>query len=451
MKLRSWQILALGFGSLVLLIVLFGLDALRRAQQSYQDVLAIYEHQAHTDQALRQIKSGLYTSGIVARDFLLDRSEISAPLYRQQLRDSRKLMNETQDKLAQSAELADQKLLDELGREMDSYWASMDPIFDWTPQQRLALSALFLRQQVLPRREAVLRMANEIERINQANLVTRRQVIENRVREYRRSGRKMLAGAILLAVVASLASIIRISRLENRAERQHQRTERAEQELRSLSQQLVRIQEEERKHISRELHDEVGQTLTALRVELGNLERVRFSADDTFREHMKEAKGLAEQTLRSVRSLAMGLRPSMLDDLGLGPALEWQAREFSRRTGIPVEVSREGELDDLPEAHRTCLYRAVQESLTNCARHAQAHQIRIAANSDHGRLSLIVQDDGRGMPAAILNKREAYGTLGLLGIEERVKELAGKLEVYSRPGKGTLLKITIPLPAAKTA
>ena len=94
----------------------------------------------------------------------------------------------------------------------------------------------------------MLRMANEIERINQANLVTRRQVIENRVREYRRSGRKMLAGAILLAVVASLASIIRISRLENRAERQHQRTERAEQELRSLSQQLVRIQEEERKH-----------------------------------------------------------------------------------------------------------------------------------------------------------------------------------------------------------
>ena len=178
---------------------------------------------------------------------------------------------------------------------------------------------------------------------------------------------------------------------------------------------------------------------------------MRFSGDDTFREHMKEAKGLAEQTLRSVRSLAMGLRPSMLDDLGLGPALEWQAREFSRRTGIPVEVSREGELDDLPEAHRTCLYRAVQESLTNCARHAQAHQIRIAANSDHGRLSLIVQDDGRGMPAAILNKREAYGTLGLLGIEERVKELAGKLEVYSRPGKGTLLKITIPLPAAKTA
>ena len=135
MKLRSWQILALGFGSLVLLIVLFGLDALRRAQQSYQDVLAIYERQAHTDQALRQIKSGLYTSGIVARDFLLDRSEISAPLYRQQLRDSRKLMNETQDKLAQSAELADQKLLDELGREMDSYWASMDPIFDWTPQR----------------------------------------------------------------------------------------------------------------------------------------------------------------------------------------------------------------------------------------------------------------------------------------------------------------------------
>jgi len=113
-----------------------------------------------------------------------------------------------------------------------------------------------------------------------------------------------------------------------------------------LSQALVRVQEDERRAISRELHDEVGQMLTALRMELGNLEGLRADAGHQFEEHVAACRRIAVQALNSVRDLAMGLRPSILDDLGLGPALQWQAREFSRRSGVPVSVEIQGSLED---------------------------------------------------------------------------------------------------------
>ena len=148
-----------------------------------------------------------------------------------------------------------------------------------------------------------------------------------------------------------------------------------------------------------------------------------------------------------MRNLAAGLRPSILDDLGLGPALEWQAREFSRRTGIPVEVQRSGLLPELPDRHRTCLYRVVQEALTNCARHAEAHEIRIALETEADHLSLTVQDDGRGLGGqAPLDHANGATGLGLMGIEERVRELGGTLAIRSQAGKGTLLNASIPLP-----
>jgi signal transduction histidine kinase len=263
--------------------------------------------------------------------------------------------------------------------------------------------------------------------------------------EFSLSGARSLVIVVLLGLVVAAASVIRLSHLENRAEQERLQTERAEKELRLLSQKLVRAQEDERRTISRELHDEVGQTLTALRVELGNLEKLRSGPERDFQDHLEDAKGLTAQTLQSVRNLAAGLRPSLLDDLGLGPALEWQAREFSRRTGIPVEVTRDDSIPELPDGHRTCLYRVVQEALTNCARHAEATEIRIALQADSGRISLTVQDDGRGLP----ENAKAVTGLGLVGLEERVRELGGALELKSRAGKGAWLCASLPLPEVR--
>jgi signal transduction histidine kinase len=446
-KVRTWPILALGFGALVLLTVLLGVDAWRRANQINRTIVSIHDSQARAEEALREIETGIYLSSIFARDFLLDPSQLTADSHRQELRTIRSAMDVRVATLNNLPLGTDRSLLHQLSDEIDAYWDSLDPIFDWTPVQKMALSSLFLRQQVLPRRTAVLDMAREVKLLNEANLGERRLEMDRKMAEFKQSGERELIMVVLLAVVVAAASIVRLSKLETRAEQHRAQTEHAEQELRRLSQQLVRAQEDERRNISRELHDEVGQILTALRVELGNLEKLRLGSDKEFREHLDDAKGLAAQSLQSVRNLAAGLRPSILDDLGLGPALEWQAREFSRRTGIPVEVQRDGLPPELPDRHRTCLYRVVQEALTNCARHAEAREIRIALETDADYLSLTVQDNGRGLGGrSPLNHENSTGGLGLMGIEERVRELGGTLAIRSQPGKGTLLNASIPLP-----
>lgn len=436
----------------MLLAVLSSADSWRRTSQIYESILAIHQSHARTERALREIESGIYLSGIFARDFLLDPKHITADMHRDELLMIRTAMDQHLGAVSESAAMADPALPEKLRTELDGYWASLDPIFDWTPRQKMALSSMFLRRVVLPRRNAVLELAQQVKALNEADLQERQKRIYAKVAASRRSGEKMLIGLLALGVAVSLASILRISRLEERAEEQHQRTERAERELRRLSQQLVHAQEAERRNLSRELHDEVGQTLTALRVELGNLERLRNGAEEPFRAHLEDAKQLAQETLRSVRNLAAGLRPSVLDDLGLGPALEWQAREFSRRTGIPVQVQLEGLPPELPESYRTCVYRVAQEALTNCARHAEASEIRILLHTDAELLSMTVQDDGRGMSPGTDGDPPRRGSgLGLIGIQERVRELGGTVAIYSQPGKGMLLKVSIPLPKEQVA
>jgi len=154
---------------------------------------------------------------------------------------------------------------------------------------------------------------------------------------------------------------------------------------------------------------------------------------------VSEARRLNAETIRSVRELAMGLRPSMLDELGLGPALRWQGREFSRRSKVPVTVQIDGELETLGESHRTAIYRIVQEALTNCSKHAQAHQIRINVYGGADSVRLSIQDDGVGFSEGASRRG-----LGLIGIEERVRSLDGKMSIISQPNKGTVLDIELP-------
>jgi signal transduction histidine kinase len=143
----------------------------------------------------------------------------------------------------------------------------------------------------------------------------------------------------------------------------------------------------------------------------------------------------------------MGLRPSVLDELGLGPALKWQAREFTRRSGVPVEIEIDGTLHKLEDAHRTCVYRVVQEALTNCARHAHATRIRITVHEGATTITLTVEDNGVGFDVAVARLRG----LGLLGTEERVRELGGTMEIRSQPSKGTLMRCEIPVSIGASA
>ncbi len=443
MNLRTWPLLAIAFGILNVLVALSGLSALHRARHIFADISSVQSRYQQSERILNQVRNEIQHSGVLVRDYLLDRSNLTAESYRQELLKIREAIPKELRELQAVASADETMKLARLRTELDGYWDSFEPIFEWTPEQKLALSSIFLRRRVLPRRDAALAIAREIRDFNLASLERQRGEIGQKEDELPAFIGRMLAVTLLLGVAVAAASIFSITRLERKADEQRRRTEIAEREMRRLSQQVVRAQEEERRAISRELHDEVGQMLTAQRMEIRNLKQLRGAPEDVFLSHLEDTARLSEEALRAVRSLAMGLRPSMLDDLGLGPAVEWQAREFSSRFGVPVTVSLDGELDGLPDAHRTCVYRIVQEALTNCARHARASAIRIAVHGSDQTLRISIEDDGVGFDASQWRGRG----LGLIGIEERVKELGGRVSVISRPGKGTALSARIPLKA----
>jgi signal transduction histidine kinase len=155
---------------------------------------------------------------------------------------------------------------------------------------------------------------------------------------------------------------------------------------------------------------------------------------------LTDARELVEELLQTVRDLSLGLRPSMLDDFGLGPALEWLVRDFQRRSGIDARLTIAGPVAGLNDAERTCIYRVVQEALTNCAKHASASRVDIDVRLADGAALVSVGDDGRGMPAG----PRPHG-LGLVGIEERARELGGRLEIKSAPGRGTQILVHLPV------
>ena len=438
---RTGPILAIAFGALLLLVALSGMAMVRTTRQIYAEISNLFDRYQRSAHTLNELRTEVHLSGVLVRDYLLDPSHLTAGMYRAELLAIRTAMSRQLEELRGLLGKEDLAKLNGLSTELDRYWDSLEPLFEWTPREKLALSSIFLRQQVLPRRNAVLALAREVRQLNEAHLERQRAQIDRKHSELPARLARLLGVTLLLGLVVSGVSIQRIHGLEKRTELEFRRAEQAEQALRRLSQQLVQTQEEERKSISRELHDEVGQMLTALRVELHNLQQALPAQQSQFAERLQEARRLAEDALRSVRDLAMGLRPSMLDDLGLGPAVEWQAREFSRRFGVPVTVKLDGFLEDLPERQRTCVYRVIQEALTNCARHAQAKQVRVVVHGRQDAIMLTIQDDGVGFDPGKAPRRG----LGLLGIQERVRELGGHVHIISQPGRGTLLAAEVPL------
>jgi signal transduction histidine kinase len=432
-------ILLLGFGTLLILIGLLALSAFWRAERIYAEVSAIEESYRKSASHLEDIHTDVYRAAVLIRDFLIDPQAVAGGQYRNDLLNVRASMEKHLVEL--SSFMEDKRALDRLQHEIDSYWNSLEPVFAWTPQQKTELGFSFLRQQILPRREAIISMTQEITRLNEESLANVTRQMNQNQDAFRRYLGWMSGAALLTGLLIAGLSFLHISRLERRSEVERRRIEHAEQELRLLSQKLVQAQEEERRTISRELHDEIGQMLTGLRLGLINLEELHTASSPDFSILLAEIKDLAEKVMRAVRDLAMGLRPSMLDDLGLGPALQWQAREYSRRNGIPATVEIDGDLDNLSEDLRTCIYRVIQESLTNCARHADAKNVRVTVHATKGDIAATIQDDGIGFDAGSAASRG----IGLIGMEERVRELGGAITLRSRPNRGTVVDITIPL------
>jgi signal transduction histidine kinase len=435
----TWPVAAAALGGLLLLVYASVATTSRKAEEIYAQLDQLNSHHREVEITLRRLRSDVYLSSIYIRDYLLDTDRDEAPEYRQHLTELRQNHADNVRRLRGLLPRDALPRADILETRIDEYWQAFEPLFEWSAYEKIMRSGRFLRREVLPRREAVLSITKDIEQINNASLAAQRAEVTRRLASFRDDLQRRLWRTMLLGFVVAFIAVVRLRTLERRSQAQRLHAERAEKEMRLLSQQLVAAQEDERKKLTRELHDHVGQMLTALRMEIGRAGRARGTSDTQLAQSIVESKRLLDIILGSVRDLVMGLRPSMLDDFGLQPALEWHVRDFRRRFGIPVELALAGDLDSLPDQYRTCIYRIVQEALTNCARHAHATRVEVAVRFAENLLDLVISDDGEG-----IDPQSSRG-MGLLGIEERVRELHGAFEVRPNQPKGTKLHVTMPV------
>jgi signal transduction histidine kinase len=220
---------------------------------------------------------------------------------------------------------------------------------------------------------------------------------------------------------------------------------RSEEDLRQLSNKVLNVQEEERTRISRELHDEVGQALTAINVNLAVLKKNELAASRSASRKISDTQDLLRQTMDTVHHFARELRPAMLDDLGLIPALRSYTKSFALRTGLRIRFSADPAAESLDRDQKTVLFRVIQESLTNVVRHAGAETVEIRVQKNKNGIRLAVKDDGKAFEVEQAITGRGNKRLGLVGMQERVRLVQGRFAIESKPGLGTTVLADIPL------
>jgi signal transduction histidine kinase len=439
-------LLWIGFGGMLLLMAVLGVSAVSFLYQIELRQEKIRQDFVERDRLLERLRSTTYLSGTYFRDFVIDSNAPRAALNRKRYEETR---HEIKKQLAEYSRLlrADEKApFQQLSQELDAYFATLDPALDWPTATRLQRGSAFVQEEVLPRRMTAIGLADQIQRVSEKDLEAGSQAVSELFSLFRTKLVWLLATTILLALVLTAITLTRLLQLERESAARFDMAVKAQREMKRLSSELVSAQESERRRIARELHDEIGQVLSAIMLGLGNLRSALNHQNlEEARQQVDSVQKMVTQNVKVVRNMSLLLRPTMLDDLGLLPALNWLARETSRTSNVRVDLSAEELASNPPDEHRTCVYRVVQESVRNAVEHAGAERIRIYVQQRDATLFVSIQDDGKGF-----HPGEQKG-LGILGMEERVNNLGGFLQIDSELGRGTVVAFQIPVPLADEA
>lgn len=437
MRQRPWRVLVGGFGGLLLLMAIGGTAALLAVHDLRTSNARSQQAFLSRNRALERIRSHIYVSGTFVRDYLL------APdpsLARAQLTALDALYKQTEielDDYTRSLATWEVAPFQALRTEIEAYWKVLNRTFEWSPRERDEYRSAFFYEQLIPRRTSMLQIADRVAAVNEQELKREDEQLSSLFDRLQLGLGVMMALFLLGGAALAAWTIFHVLRLEHEARLRYDESKLFQASLQELSARLLRAQEDERRALSRELHDEVGQSFSAIVMETENLLDMRPGEEQQAR--LQSIRGVAQKGVDEIRNMALLLRPSMLDDFGLVPTLNWQARETAKRTGLRVQVAANELAEKIPEEHTTCIYRVVQEALSNCARHAQASAVNVSVDGQGDRILLTVQDDGSGF-----DPQRVRG-LGLLGMEERVRHLGGAFEIDSHPGRGTVLKIELPI------
>ena len=303
----------------------------------------------------------------------------------------------------------------------------------------------FIQEEIVPRNNAAGALLLHLEEANERSLTESETEFASTRRAASQRLLILLGCGLFIGILVTRYSLNYSENLERQSAVQLNEMSKAKLDLERLSARLMEIQEEERTRLSRELHDEIVQTLAVLKIEITQAQGISAQRLPEIKDHLARARDLAERTLRTVRNITLLLRPSLLDDLGLGPALQWQGEDFRRRTGVACDLTEIGLQEDLPDAVKTCVYRVTQEALHNCEKHAGASRVCVQVVQEPGRLTVEVRDDGIGFEQEPDANALATLHFGVLGMRERAASLGGKLTMESAPGNGTSVLLEIPL------
>lgn len=442
--LSRLTVLRLGFGGVLALLGISAIEAFRIQQGAASQTAQISQRFAQQVEIQTTIRRTLYLGSIQSRDYMLsNRPDRLATLLRQ--------LGEL--KGAAAAALDQLQLVtgaggsqSELRETVRDFWATIEATPLRTGGMQGSQLYDYVQVEIVPRRNAAGAFLRELEEVNHAALRQSQEALDRSRRHalWRLLG--MMGLCLVLGAVVARLSLRHAARLERESARRFEEVAQAKQDLEQLSARLLEIQEDERRRISRELHDEIGQTLTALRIEISRAQAAWKAGSPAVPDRLEEARSLAERTVQTVRDISLLLRPALLDDLGLAAALQYQAEDFGRRSGIPCLFTEEGLGDSLPDTHKTCVYRVVQEALNNCEKHSGATRVRLAVRQKGGELAVEVEDNGRGLRAAPQGRSSGEAGLGIVGMRERASRLDGVLEYEAVSGGGTRLRLLLPLP-----
>jgi signal transduction histidine kinase len=436
-------VLFAGFGLTIVLWLAAGVDLAFRYQAVNREISGMTDRFLASEQALADLRTSVLLGAIDWRDVLLDSGGAErAEFYLAQLARYEQVCAASLQELGRSGDpLGGSDTLAALTREVHDYWASVLPLITLPPALRATDLQRLLSERIIPRRESVFRIVAHVQSLNRSHL---QQQQRREADVYRRARNRFLVtggAALLLSLGVGVFASGHVSRLERRLRAELAVNAENTAQLHRLSARLVRAQEDERRLIARELHDEVGQALTAVKMQLA---LARRSLPDGQTGPIDEARSVADAALQSARQLSRLLHPPMLEDAGLAATLDWYLKGFSERTGIPVKFVHSGMEDRAAAEVETCLFRVVQEATTNVARHAGASSCLVYLQRLPSSVVLTVEDNGAGFePDA--PRRGRPDSIGLLGIEERVTDARGTFRIESAQGRGT--RITVELPA----
>jgi signal transduction histidine kinase len=434
--------------AVVIAVLIFSAFAAYRIQVGvFTQHLEIYRHYVDEEDDLTTLRRNVWLAGNFVRDFFIRGNPEQSRILKKQLDDLQKEDAVALDHLARIS--SDGAVVPNLRKSLHEFWAVLTPVATTMLQSSNDEQFDFVQREIVPRRGELYAALRDLSAAGEQHL-------QDNEREFAQSRRDaverlslLLGLGVLLSVVVAILSLRHAEDRQREADRHFAEVEQTKAELQRLSARLLEVEEEGRRRLSRELHDEIGQTLALLQIQITNAQAALENRPDVLREQLQRARSLVEKTVQTIRNISLLLRPALLDDLGLVPALQFQLDDFLRRSGIACEFVEENVSGELTDAVKTCVYRVVQEALHNCEKHSEASKARVTVRQESESLLVDVEDNGRGF---VLNQKgmpHRTTGLGLLGIRERAAIAGGSLVIDSAPGRGTRITVRIPLPAAK--